>query len=201
METIKRYIKYSGIIIIVFLGSFSIAANAGTPNGSNLVVQFKGVGTALQVIPDEIMTLLPAAPILCLKMPMIDPSTGWEVGSGYDCVIELGFDPASGTGGPVRTAYVLEFVGRGMLVTDSNIAVQPNVEWEPQSGINLGGGTVFPVTHIISDLPVAPEQNIYAGTRGFANAAGRVRVSGANNLERLAEGIIVFDYLLVVDFN
>ena len=192
--------KYFVVVATLIISMFTLAANAGSPFGASLVVQFKGEGVALEVIPDEIMSLLPATPILCLKMPMIDPRTGWEIGSGYDCVIDLGFDPASGTGGPVRTAYILNFRGRGALITDSHIAVQPN-DWDPQSAIDLGNGAVFPVTHIISDLPVSPEQNIYKGTGGFHKAAGRVRVSGANNLQRLGEGIIVFDYLLVVDFD
>jgi len=130
---------------------------------------------------------------------MIDPETGWQIGNGYDCVISLPCDPAL-SGGPVRTAYVLESLGRGSIVTDSHIAVLLN-EWDPASYIDLGEGRLFPVTHIISDLPVTPEQYIYTGTSGFANTTGRVRVSGGNNLERLGIGIIVFDYLLVVDFD
>jgi hypothetical protein len=201
MKVIKHKIQCITVsVLLVIFSGFIVTASAGTPNGANLLVQFKGEGSALPIIPDEIMAALPAAPILCLKMPMIDPRTGWQVGNGYDCVIELGFDPAMGGGGPVRTAYVLEFVGRGMLVTDSHIAVQPN-EWDAQSYIDLGGGALFPVTHMISDMPVAPEQNIFSGTRGFASAAGRVRVSGGNNLERLGLGIIVFDYLVVVEFD
>jgi hypothetical protein len=63
---------------------------------------------------------------------------GWPAA----CIIELGFDPASGAGGPVRTAYVLEFIGRGMIVTDSYIAVQRS-EWDSDSAIDLGEGGVL----------------------------------------------------------
>ena len=57
------------------------------------------------------------------------------------------------------------------------------------------------ITHITGAIPGPDSQDILHGTKRFAGATGRVRLSGAVDLSLSAEDVVTFDCLFVIDLD
>lgn len=189
-------IKKAKLVLLVFFTLFLLPHTTVADRfyNLNLVVQWKGKG-GFEFPPASIAKLLPPEAVGCFVTDMVNPKTGWTIGTGYDCLLGEP-NPIGVEGGfTITTAYVLDFKRQGTIVTVNNVTVQPALDASPEE---------TGITHIVGDFPA--EQTIYSGSRRFKKAEGTVRVSGGNDLRELdlndpVHSFITFDYLFVVSFG
>jgi hypothetical protein len=173
------------ILILMFIGSYSLNALAGPGQTVNLVVQWKGTGelgplpagVGGDVVPDEFP---------CVSVPMFEPSTGKRIGTGYDCVTDFGSLPTLGYGA-VTTYYIFQFYKLGSIVSENTVTVQPVVT----------GSMAGDFSHVVGGFPTDDQDTIQGGTRAFKHAEGRVRVSGGVNVLQFPPQL-GFNYLFKV---
>jgi hypothetical protein len=191
------YYKWIGLTMTITMLLVTMNAFAGPRDRAsdfNLVVQWQGKG-GFEYPPHKIANLLPPGASGCFVVDMIDPSSGWHIGRGYDCILS-GPMPVGDEGGfTIDTAYVFEFFKHGTIVSVHNITVQPALD---ASADETG------ITHILGDFPT--ENTIYSGLGKFRNATGKVRLSGGNDLRELdltdlPNSFITFDYLFVLSLD
>ncbi len=176
----KRHIT---IALFVAVFSFVIAPLTAQATGINLVVQWKGTGTAGVLPPGVGGDVVPVG-TECVIVEMVNPRTGLSIGTGYDCIVDM---TPVGEGLEVTTYYIFAFKG-GSIISRNLLTVQLVVD---QGSIYAG------MTHILGDHPFVGENTIQGGTKKFSNARGNVRVSGVVNLSNFPD-TIEFDDLFVI---
>lgn len=175
----KKYIT-----IALFVAVFSFVIAPLTVQAADLVVQWKGTGTAGVLPPGVGGDVVPVG-TECVIVEMVDPRTGLSIGTGYDCIV--GMTPV-GDGLEVTTYYIFAFFKSGSIISLNTLTVQPVVD---QGSIDAG------MTHILGDFPFAGENTIQGGTKKFLGAEGNARVSGGVNLSNFPD-TIEFDDLFVI---
>jgi hypothetical protein len=188
----SRALLRCGLLMSVFLGA---GANAET-----WVVQMLGssevVGTLADIDAREGTNIdLPGdagTNFTCFEVPLLDPNTGIQIGSGVDC---LRFD--DGTAPPedeIRlTAYSFFVTPGGTLVNSGTTSVRAFVD-----GFG-NGGAPFPRSHLTGSVPDSNAQTFVGGTRRFDRTRGRARVSGAVDL--VTGPTPFFDCLWVIELD
>ena len=179
----KRHIT---IALFVAVFSFVIAPLTAQAIGINLVVQWKGTGTAGVLPPGVGGDVVPVG-TECVIVEMVDPRTGLSLGTGYDCIVDMTPVGHGGDGIKVTTYYIFAFKD-GSIISLNSLTVQPVVD---QGSIDVG------MTHILGDFLFVDENSIQGGTKRFYNATGNVRVSGGVNLNNFPD-TIEFDDLFVI---
>lgn len=174
---IRNFSLFITLLVVIGIGSISSNVHAqGWSNADpNIVVLVKG--------ETESVTEKRQPDANCLKVDMYNAVTDKKIGYAVDCLVFLG---AAENGGFFvdRTTY-FQFP-QGELVANGITTVQPILAGSP--------GT----THIIGDIPEESANSIVSGTRRFAGATGRVRLSGAANL---AVSPAVFNCIFVIDLD
>ena len=178
------------LVILVTLLSAS-SANAGGFR-KNIVVVLGGTGTGYDgserfeqfgLTPDPMG-------VTCFDMDLIDARTGWVIGSGADCLSNMGGDGAFGISLTATTFF--HFPG-GNLVSQGQVTVQP-ILTNPD-------GIPPQFTHVTGAAPIPGTNNVIYGDRRFRNAKGQVRLSGLVNLSQFTSGIIDFDCVFIIDLE
>lgn len=190
---LKHSLKFMLFIFIVVL-LLPASASAERAVDLKLVVQMKGRG-GFEFPPPNLAQLLPPGAGGCFVTELVDPKTGWAIGKAYDCLLGAPNFVGDEGGFTIATAYMLDFIGQGALVTVHEVTVQPALDAFPD---DTG------ITHIVGDFPA--EQTIFSGSRRFKKAEGSVRVSGGNDLRELdltspETSFITFDYLMVISLD
>jgi hypothetical protein len=133
---------------------------------------------------------------LCFEMPLLDPSTKVQVGTGIDC-LDFGTD-APGDDQATVIAYSFFSTPGGTLLNRGLTSVRAFVP-----GVGDGGedeGMTRRRTHMTGSIPdpnAAP--SLVGGTKRFKNKVGSARVSGAVDLD--GPGLPLFDCMWVIDFD
>jgi hypothetical protein len=186
---------------------------AGVAQAKDLALKFLGTPTA-NVLSDAAQDAIDdfvddglafnQGDFLCFEAPLIDLSTGREVGVGVDCLNPAPVDLSDSanllsTGLPNDLAFGLQIAATtffllpgGNLVNQGMTSVQP---FFPATGNALGS-----VTHMTGSIPSGQlPGGVQAGTRKFASWVGaRVRLSGAVNLG-LPNNQIFFSCLFIIE--
>jgi hypothetical protein len=192
----KMNISRGNIVWFVLFSIFIYANTALAERFSdlNLVVQMKGKG-GFEYPSPKLARLLPPGAGGCFVTNLVNPNSDWVIGKAYDCLLGAP-NPIGEEGGfTIQTAYMLDFQGKGTLVTINTVTVQPALDASPEE---------TGITHIVGDFPA--EQTIFSGSRIFKKAKGSVRVSGGNDLRELDllspdTSFITFDYIFVVSLG
>lgn len=154
------------------------------PAGAELtVVHFLGAGVPVDPadVPGSDLVPVPAG-ALCYKVPMLDPDSGFRIGTGFDCLSEIVANPVLSKITLTDTAY-FRFPG-GLFVSEGSVVIR-------SAGPGHGA-----TTHITGGFPEFP--NILAGRGQHAGIAGTVRVSGGVDMSAFP-ATIGFDCLFVID--
>lgn len=177
------------LVILVALLSAS-GANAGG-FGNNIVVVLAGTGDGYPGDErfGEFHLDVPEGGVTCFDMDLIDAKTGWVIGSGADCLSNMGGD---GVGISLTATTFFHFPG-GNLVSQGQVTVQP-ILTNPD-------GIPPQFTHVTGAAPLPAEKNVIYGDRRFRNAKGQVRLSGLVNLSQFGSGIIDFDCIFIIDLE
>ena len=174
------------LVTLVTLLSASGASAAG--KGNNIVVLLAGTGYAdFSGTQFTQLGLVAPAGVACFDMDLVDAKTGNVIGSGSDCLAEVGF---SDTGGVMLTATSFFHFPGGTLVSRGLVTVQPV----------LHGATGY--THVTGAAPSPSDNSVIYGDGKFKKAAGSVRLSGLVDMTNFAFGEgdpIVFDCVFVID--
>ena len=166
---------FIGLISAVFIafGNSDVEAKQADPN---IVVVLRGTGDLMDT------PLIDGA--LCYRTDLYDAKTDRIIGDGVDCLANI-----QGIGDCLlieRTTFLN--LPQGTVVAHGLTTVQPTT----------GGSPDF--THIVGDIP--DEDNIDGdlSTGRFEGATGRVRLSGAVNLDEFNESI-KFNCIFVIDLD
>lgn len=192
----RRSILFSIVIILIFIG---VPIQSQAKGGINLVriVQWKGTATPVE-LPKGVGGGVVQAGTPCYEVEMVNPSTGWRIGTGYDCITNPGSLVVTGEG-TVTTYYIFAFRGRGSIISHNRVVVRSSSDDDTFNPVPTGQDPVnLNFTHILGSLPT--ENTITGGTRRFKNASGKVRVSGGVSLANFPD-TIEFDDLFVIDFD
>jgi hypothetical protein len=192
--------------VVVFPG-------VGAAQAKDLALKFLGTPTAnvlsnaAQAAIDDFVDgglVFDQSNFACFEAPLIDLSTGREVGVGVDCLNPTPVDLSDSanllsTGLPNDLAFGLQIAATtffllpgGNLVNQGMTSVMP---FFPATGNALGS-----VTHMTGSIPSGQlPGGVQAGTRKFASWVGaRVRLSGAVNLG-LPNNEIFFSCLFIIE--
>jgi hypothetical protein len=108
----------------------------------------------------------------CFEMPLIDPSSGTQIGTGVDC---LRFDDTAFFPDQIGvTAYSFFVTPGGTLVNRGKTSLRALIP-------DFGDGGAPQRTHATGSIPSPSDKTLVAGTGLFDKAKGRARVSGAVN--------------------
>lgn len=128
---------------------------------------------------------------MCFDVHVVDARNNQVIGRGTDCLSKV---TPTGTGvALVGTTYF--HLPAGTLITRGKTSVQPVL----QPTITPRGLTVTHITGAASD-----QNSVIGGTGRFANASGKVRLSGMVSMANFSGNAgdpIVFDCLFVVDLD
>ena len=201
-----KSIWLAGCTVALLLG-------AGFAQGKDLALKFVGTPTAnvlseaAQAAIDEFVDhglMFDQVDFACFEAPLIDLSTGLQVGAGVDCLKPAAVDLSDSanllaTGLSSDLAFGLQIEATtffllpgGNLVNQGMTSVQP---FFPATGNAMGS-----VTHMTGSIPsgLLPG-GVQAGTRKFASWVGaRARLSGAVNLG-LPNDQIFFSCLFIIE--
>ncbi len=185
------------ISTVVLLASISTMASAREHGGHNLLVQWKGVALPASLPAGVGGDTVPAG-TSCFKLPMVTPGTNIRIGTGFDCIANLGSVPTTGEG-TVTTYYIFVFGDEGSIVTQNRAVVRLSADDDPLNPIPVSGASGNGnSTHLVGST--STENTIADGTRQFRNAEGNVHVTGAPNLASFPAQI-VFDHIFVIDLK
>ncbi|MFQ6029369.1 MAG: hypothetical protein ACE5Q6_17980 [Dehalococcoidia bacterium] len=107
---------------------------------------------------------------LCFpNVDVVDVATGEIIGTGEDCLAEVG---DGDNGGVLLTGTTFFNLPEGQLVSRGRTTVQPSNEVAPGS----------PITHITGAIPAPGTDQVISGTGKYGDASGTVRLSGAVDL-------------------
>lgn len=185
---------------------------AGTAHAGGFAVKFEGTPQAndltdeAQAAIDELVADgldFEQGDFGCFEAPLIDLSTGQEVGTGIDCLNPVGVDLSDSTNllntglsedlafGLQIEAFTFFLLPGGTLVNHGMTSVQP---FYPMVGDALGA-----VTHMTGSIPSEfLPSGVEAGTGRFKRWVGtQVRLSGAVNLS-LPDNFIFFSCIFVI---
>jgi hypothetical protein len=192
----RRSVLLSVPIILIFIG---LPIQSHAKGGLNLVriVQWKGTATPVE-LPKSVGGDIVPAGTPCYEVEMVNPLTGWRIGTGYDCITNPGSLVVTGEG-TVTTYYIFVFRGRGSIISHNRVVVRSSSDDDVYNPVPTGQDPVnLHFTHILGSFP--NENTIAGGTRRFKNASGKVRVSGGVSLANFPD-TIEFDDLFVIDFD
>ncbi len=158
----------------------------GTPGAAHgrkpMILNLLGTGTA------EMRTLVingVPTPNQCFTVGLVDVETQRVVGKGTDCIAAKP-DEQYPAGLEVVGTTIFDF-GNGHTFTSRGLTtVQPTTHGSPE------------ITHITGAIPPAGENGIVAATGRYERLRARVRLSGAVNMSRMAQGQVYFDCLFAV---
>ena len=184
----KSIIRANVFLVIVVTLLSASWANAGGLR-KNIVVLLAGTGYA-DFGGNQFTRLGLVAPpgVACFDMDLIDAKTDRVIGSGSDCLSEVGFSDTD-NGVKLTATSFFHFPG-GTLVSQGLVTVQPKLH-------GLDG-----YTHVTGAAPTATENNVIYGDGRFNDAAGSVRLSGLVDMTNFgfnAGDPIVFDCVFIID--
>lgn len=104
----------------------------------------------------------------CHTMPLIDPSSNLQVGTGIDCLAGIEKD---GKGGLTLTAVSFFVLPSGTLVSSGTTSLPAFI-----GDFGSASGTDSARTHVTGAVPSG--YNVIGGTGQFAGMKGKVRLSG-----------------------
>ena len=195
---VNKYLVGICISLVLLLSSLSNAY----ATERRMAINYIGTATAVPgQVPDTLNVgnngngLLDAN---CFTAEIRDLASGEVLGTGVDCLSEIGAGADTPTGSGVQLVGTTVFnLPEGRLVIQGLTTVQP-VNW-PTANADV----VF--THITGAN--SPNNAVLTGTGDFAstgiysNATATARLSGQVDLSRLGDGVITFDCIFVVDVN
>ena len=188
-------------VVALFISSVTYQSHADE------VLQFLGqstpVGMEAVLSGDQIAELgFNPADYACFQMPMLDPSTGTQIGMGTDCLI---FNPIPGRVVSARglangkafeklagdvavdAVSVFSFDNGDVVVTSGATSVRPLLD-------GFGDGGTPKRTHITGSIPTPGEDGFLLSTGTRGGRMGNVRVSGSLTVD---DNGIFFDCLWV----
>lgn len=173
------------------------AGTARAEGGMTLVLQMFGEGTTIgtldQVAAEQGIDLgnrdlgFAYSEFQCHTMPLIDPATKLQLGSGIDCLANIQKD---GNGGLTLTAVSFFVLPSGTLVSAGQTTLAAFID---NFGDGSGGDNAR--THVSGAVPSG--YNIIAATGQFAGMKGKVRLSGTMNIG----DSLFFDCIFVLDLE
>lgn len=171
-----------------------LTANAENPHsdaGKHLALNFIGSGSMYEsTVPDIDGDGIDDA-AMCFDVQVVNIVDNQIVGRGTDCLSKV---TPTGTGvALVGTTYF--HLPSGTLITRGKTSVQPvfHPTTTPKGQ---------PITHITG--AASDKNSVIGGTGRFANATGKVRLSGMVDMTNFAGNVgnpIVFDCLFIVDLD
>ncbi|MEN8130483.1 MAG: hypothetical protein ABFS45_09895 [Pseudomonadota bacterium] len=181
--------KRLSITALAVAVSLALCASAQAKN--SLLVQFFGPS---ELVNDEFLDKLEDMGInptyfTCFETTMVDAKTKLELGTGVDCLKDVSTLPAP-TG--VDAVSFFNFPG-GTLVSQGKTSIVPFIP-------GYGNGGTPKRTHVTGSIPTGGD-SIINGTKGFKNATGTVRVSGAVALADTKNGLPFFDCLWEINLD
>lgn len=203
----KKILKLTGTILLISglaaCGDSDKAATLLVPDGENLVARMVGqsvsVGTAADIDTREGTNIDFAGAghdpldFACFEMPLVNPTTGVEIGTGVDC---LRFDNTDNFPIQIGVAVYTFFVTpEGTLVNHGNTTLGALID-----GFGNGGGDTKP-THATGSIPTPATLSLVAGTGEFSARQGRARVSGAVNPDGDGAANPYFDCLWIIELD
>ena len=200
MNTLKTYLWSACLLSIIAIPAHGDAYNSGhSKDAINVfqLVQWKGVGVPVS-LPKGVGADVVAEGSPCYTVPMVQPQTGIEIGTGYDCITNPGSLVELGAG-TVTTYYIFAFRGRGSLVSENRVVVRMADDTDSMNPIPTDSVSANDdMTHILGSFPT--NNTIAGGTGFYRKAKGQVRVSGAVSLAHFPDEI-VFDDLFVINYK
>jgi hypothetical protein len=158
--------KRSALIFVLICSlAGSIVAQSADPR---LVVILVGTAVGVPTMVPDYTGDGTSDPAICWDLDMVDAKTDRVIGSAKDCFSPQNPEATKGVG----TTYF--YFPQGMLVSRGKNTGQP-VMWDPSTNLDVDPN----VTVITGAFPAPGTNNILSGTRRFAGARGRVRLSGA----------------------
>ena len=162
-----------------------------------LVVQMFGQGTTLgtldQVAAEQGIDLgnrdlgHAYSDFQCHTMPLIDPATKLQLGSGIDCLADIQQDD---NGGLTLTAVSFFVLPSGTLVSTGQTSLPAFIK-----GFGDAGGSDNARTHVSGAVPSG--NNIIAATGQFEGMKGKARLSGTMRIG----DTLFFDCIFVLDLE
>lgn len=139
-----------------------------------------------------------ASDVLCFDGTLTSIASGRIIGRAVDCLDPKNLDNAFTKGNSLDDSIAL--IGttvfelhRGTIISQGNTTVRP-VTWPDQ-----------PNTHITGAIPQPGANSIKAGTHGYSDASGSVRLSGSVDMRdfvtETGEGTISFSCLFVIKLD
>ncbi len=120
-------------------------------------------------------------------MPLIDPATKLQLGSGIDCLANIQKD---GNGGLTLTAVSFFVLPSGTLVSAGQTSLPAFI-----NSFGDASGSDNARTHVTGAIPSG--NNVIAGTGQFAGMTGKVRLSGTMRIG----DTLFFDCIFVLDLE
>ena len=191
MMNIKSIIS---VVTLTFgVGLLSTAASAG-PN-TTLVLQMLGegeqVGDLAEVSARVDVDLsgqdlgFALTDFACHEMPLIDPATKIQLGSGIDCLAGITPDDK---GGMTLTGVSIFLLPGGTIISKGGTSAAPFID-----GVGSGDGAR---SHVTGSIPMS--DNILATTGDFEGMVGKSRLSG---MIKVGGEKMMFDCLIVLDLK
>lgn len=162
--------KLLAIFALVCVGfSFPIQAADIT-----LIVQFKGTGTAAP-LPDHVSGGVLPAGTPCYRVAIVEPRSGFRLGTAYDCIANAGSILATGEG--TGTTFYVYVFAVGSIVSNNRVVLRNAADSDGLNPVPPGQTPVNKAfTHIAGSFP--SEDTIVGGTGLFKNLKGRVSSLG-----------------------
>lgn len=180
--------KRLSMIALAVVVSLALCASVQAKN--SLLVQFLGPSELVPDFLDKLENMgIDSTDFTCFETTMVDTKTKLELGTGVDCLKDVSTLPLP-TG--VDAVSFFHFPG-GTLVNRGNTSLVPFVP-------GFGDGGTPARTHVTGSIPTGGN-SIINGTKGFKNATGTVRVSGAVALAGTANGLPFFDCLWEINLD
>jgi hypothetical protein len=166
------------LIVLVSVAYYAFNSSSAEANlaDPNIVVVLKGAGDLLEEPPIE--------GALCYETDLYNAHTDKKIGTGIDCLADIA---PVGDGFLINRTTIFDFP-QGKLYANGPTSVTPKTGGSPN------------ITHIVGDIPADGANSIVGGTKRFAGATGRVRLSGAVNMGEFP-GTIGFNCVFIIDLD
>lgn len=173
------------VFAVVVAASTVVAQQRGKATAPNIVVALKGVdvGEMRPIPPTEQGSTMAN----CFDVPLLDPATMRQVGSGTDCLSDV--SPFGD--GLVLTGTTIFRLNGGTITTRGRTSVHP---MSPESSPSTE------MTHMTGFYNPAGTSQVIDATGRFAGLEGTVILRGAVNMDRFpTNNELKFDCIFLID--
>ena len=189
--------KNLALLGAALIAGLIFSGSARAEGGTTLVLQMFGQGTTIgtldQVAAQQGIDLggrdlgHAYSDFQCHTMPLIDPATKLQLGSGIDCLADIQQDA---NGGLTLTAVSMFILPSGTIVSSGQTSLPAFI-----NGFGDAAGSDNARTHVSGAVPGG--NNIIAATGQFAGMTGKVRLSGTMRIG----DTLFFDCIFVLDLE